>query len=1690
VVAEVKNVESLLIKVFEIDTFNYCLGEQNDVDASIDLDGLVANEERTITLDAPALQRTRIELDFPSIRGRGVWIVELLGNGIASRAVVRKGSLRAIERVTSYGHEFRVVDETGAIVRDASIWFGGREYASDEEGRVGLPFSTDPGRKRIVLRRPGFAAMASFDHASESYELGAAIHVERETMQAGKLAKLLLRPSLTLNGVAIELARLEQPLLRIHATDLDGIVSTTDVRGEEFAKALGRDGEYVHEFRVPEDLVGLTASLSGRVKPRASETDEPVSLTSGQREFRFNVIDRLPETATYELVHREGGYALDLRGKDGEPRADVRTRVSLRFADFTDDLQVDLRTDANGRIQLGPLPGVTAIGIVDGAGTMPMPWHLAQPPIDAATYVTARAGDVVRLPYPYERAGRREVSLLQVRADDLDDPIRDAFAAVSLDGGLLELRNLAAGVYRLDLRPSGERFVVDVADGERIGPFVRTPTRMVEAGASTSPLQVRDVTRTDEGVLRIRIAGADASTRVHVAATRFLPPYPLYATLRLAAPASPWRTPGEPSFEETTYHAGRRIGDEYRYILERRLAKKFPGNMLDRPGLLLNPWSVEETATAIGLGGGGGGRYGGRAGGRAKSEDRGESGADLFAGIGLASGVLTDFDWLPEASVLLVGLRPDENGVVSIPVDQLGEGQHVHVLAVDRERTAYSELALSEVELEPLPTRMLRPFDPGKPLAERRRIEFVAGGSTAVVDDASNAQVDTIDSLASVFGLFRTLSGDPELARFEFVLRWPTLGVDERLALYSEHACHELHVFLYFKDRAFFDSFVLPYLANKADTTFVDEWLLGKDLTGYLDPWAFDRLNVAEKILLASRLEGAQRAGILRRIEDRVALMPRDPGAEMRLFRSVLGAEALAAETGVFSQAGADLRLGLETATRDRYRGPADSAPGRPAVNERARAARRQAGPESPGAPAPDAAAAGEQMDEEPLAEELEVEETEDSAFDSNAWNSAVGLGQDRKLYRAPGATRRYVERNYWNVPITLQDADLVAPNAFWADFALADPSRPFVSPHVAEVAMSGSFAEMMLALSVLDLPFEKGEQDVSVDGTRMSLQTSDPLLLVRQEIAPAELADERAILASQNFFRNDRRVVWVDGEQRDAWVTDEFLVGLVYGCRAVVTNPTSRARDLDLLLQVPEGAIEVAGSLDTRTVAIRLEPYTTQQVEYLFYFPRAGEDLKHYPLTVADSRTGTVVAMVDPTTFDVVVEPSTVDERSWEFVSQDASMDAVLEYLRTRNLFEIELDRIAWRMVDKSAFEATLDVLRQRKAYSRTLWSYGFRHGDRRAMREMLQNEESFLRQCGPALESPLATIDPVERRWYEHAEYQPLYNSRAHRFGGEQRILNADLARQYLSLLDVLAHRPTLDADDWFDVTYYMLLQDRIEDALDAFARVDPAALHGSRLQYDAMRAHLAFYREDLALARRIAAEHRDHPVARWRELFRQMLAHLDEAEGTVTADDERPEGVDLASTEPTLELAAEGGALTLSYRNLETCELRYFLLDVEFAFSTRPFVQQGSGSFAYVRPNRIDELALAADTTQRVVPIPAEFAGRNVLVEARAAGLVRRQPVYTSDLDVQWIENRGQLRVTAPDDGRPLPGIYVKVFRRLPNGQVRFHKDGYTDLRGRFDYVSMSGEDAMVADAFAVLVTNTERGAVIRELAPPAR
>ncbi|MBL9013356.1 MAG: hypothetical protein JNL83_04220, partial [Myxococcales bacterium] len=94
------------------------------------------------------------------------------------------------------------------------------------------------------------------------------------------------------------------------------------------------------------------------------------------------------------------------------------------------------------------------------------------------------------------------------------------------------------------------------------------------------------------------------------------------------------------------------------------------------------------------------------------------------------------------------------------------------------------------------------------------------------------------------------------------------------------------------------------------------------------------------------------------------------------------------------------------------------------------------------------------------------------------------------------------------------------------------------------------------------------------------------------------------------------------------------------------------------------------------------------------------------------------------------------------------------------------------------------------------------------------------------------------------------------------------------------------------------------------------------------------------------------------------------------------------------------------------------------------------------------------------------------------------------YANDLAPTVANQVGQLRIARASDRTALPATYVKVYARKQGGDVAFYKDGYTDLRGAFDYATLSTTDLDQVERFAILVSSDGAGSAILEASPPAR
>ncbi|NNE92309.1 MAG: hypothetical protein HKN23_11730 [Verrucomicrobiales bacterium] len=1739
----VKNVDQLMVKVYELNALNYFLDQRKELNTDLQLDGLIANTETEHKYgEAPILRKKRT-FEFESLKGkRGVWVVELIGNGMSSRALIRKGRLQYLSRTTGAGTLVTVLDANNQPAKDPAVWFAGRKYEPNKSGTISLPFSNQPGTHPIVLTDGNFATLEQLQVPSENYRLEAGFYVQRETILPSEEAKVVVRPSLTVNGNAVPVSVLEEVKLTIRSTDLDGITAVEEV--PEFE--LKNDEESVHTFRVPNRLQHLSFSLEAKISAVSRGGAKEPLVAHG--EIPLNTIDQRELVADMHLSQIDGAYVLEVLGKTGEPMLDRAVNVAIDHRDFQRNRNFNLKTDDNGRINLGALEGIVSVS-ASGNWLDSRRWILPEDEHTLASSVHGVAGGKIEIPAMDVEGNleRSDFAIFETRGGTL---VRDDFAKAEFKDGLIQIEGLTPGDYEVVLRNPNRTVTVRVTESDQSAAgYALSEYRHLEV-KNASPLQISSVELKGENVV-IQTENASPTTRVHILVTRFLPEYRAYDRLNVYRLPEPFAI--NRGSAESLYVSGRDIGEEYRYILERRSSKIFPGNMLSSPGLLLNPWALRDTQTTIDD------AKAGEAYRRSKEAAKSERGASAAKADSekenrVAGSTTTNLDFLAIQGVVSYNLTPDENGVISFKRSELKDRQHLHVIAIDLGNVAYRQTSFDEGEGVVIrDLRLQTSLNLEKHFTQRRKVTMLKNGETLEIPDLRASDLETYDTVSSVYGAMMGVNGDATFGEFGFVLTWPELPIEEKHRLYSKYACHELNFFLSRKDVEFFEQVVQPYLENKRDKTFMDDYLIGADLAEYVQPWKFGRLNTPERILLARRLGGGETESTARHIRELFELQPVNPEREQFLFQSALRGRRMSGgrQWGGFAGRAVNGKMmfsnngvaGEGAGGGGSSDGGAGGAPGDVSGLGRGNARFQQLAKKSKNAPAPASApmapganrevrkavsesetlsmalsdnfaadvdkdgqlAAGaeiqmtgkklRQLREESEADAIneEMAEVEDFGLADEDLKRVRGELAQAALFRKLESTKEWAENNYYHLPIEQQLANLIGVNAFWKEFAAWEGEAGFYSREFP--GATSNFAEMMLALSVMDVPFEAKEHDIEIENNTFTLKAKSPVIVFHEEIEESPVAEDKPpILISQNFFRNDDRYENIAGEQVDKFVTDEFLTGVLYGCQVVVTNPTSSTQKLDLLLQIPQGSLPVMRTDYTKSQHVRLDPFSTQKVDYYFYFPVNSGDgtFAHYPVHLAKEEE--IVAWADSFQFKVVDQLSKIDEASWEYLSQFGTDRQVLDYLAANNIERLNLGLIAWRCrKDVDFFRTTIELLDNRHKYNDTLYSYGIFHNHTAAARQYLLHREDFLQQCGQWIETELVSIAPVERHWFQQLEYKPLVNARAHRLGRDRKILNDRFRDQYLDYMKVLTYKPEFDGYDNIAAANYLFTQDRVEEGLNWFGKVKPDDVE-SQLQHDYLQAYASLYRDEPDVAGRLAAKYEDYPVERWQQKFAQVadqVAEIGGADPNLTDNEDRDQQQDqLADKSPGFEIASEGQKVTIDYRNLDKVTVNYYEMDLEFLFSSKPFVSGDSGQFSYIKPNESAVQKLPNNKSTLEFKIPNKYASKNVLVEVVGAGEKRSTAVFANTLKVDVTENYGRLQVRGEEGGKPLSKVYVKVYSRFDDGSVKFFKDGYTDLRGKFDYVSLNTDELERVEKFSLLIMSEKDGALVREAVPPQR
>ncbi|KAG0226437.1 hypothetical protein BGW42_003642 [Actinomortierella wolfii] len=1531
-----KNAGRILVRVFEIKTFEYLQHFEGVVGKTLDLDGLSPNWEISLTSERPPIEEYELTVDLPQLANkRGAFIMDVISNGTNSCIFFTKGCLDYVERYSAAGHVLTILDENNQAIREnCSVWLNGHTYKPNSDGDIIIPYAKAASQSQsssIKLIHDGFTTEKEFNHHLEQYELRLACHLDREAVISGHAAKVLIKPTLMLSGskVTCPISLLEQVVLNIESTDMEGTSSTTTVNDFKFHDVNWAS----YTLQIPENMMNVLFTLSGKVKVITTGEYQDLSvsydldfenpLTDMDVDINFKGRSQKVQVQgeIYTLLRKsKAGYHVIVLGKNGEKRSDVPLRLEFYHYLREKSIVQYLRSNENGLIDLGPLQDIQRVA----CPTTGSVWKLSEMHHDHYSYpskIHAVAGETIHVPclrddLPFIR----KLSLFSYTGPHnsnqwaLDDYTRhvkkqgDFFVISGLDVGFYTLH--LGGDLKIDILMAKSKNILSAGSAEgqaqrqqhtllEIGGYKVEPS-VVNTLSNNAPIpqlffMSQPTVNEAEQTVDVQLHQWSPYTRVCVVAGKFAPSDICYHDLAVVSPEDPSMSP-RTELTPTVIRSGRILSEEYQYILNRKAqSSHWVGNLLTKPSTLLTPWSVADTKMDT--------ETMKEVDDRLMRSQQARNFVDQtvvceamprlrsLRKVGMAGGESRTpplMSFLAQPSVTLLNLVPESTtGIVRIPLSSLKDRQFVQVFAVDGLQTVQRTLELTSSAPLDFMTRDLRfksILDYQKHyMVERSGTNLIPPPASANSQEApvasvtlastgSSSDIRVIQSVRQIYNLLLTLVSSEThrepLRSFGFVVDWARMSNTAKNEKFSKFCSHELNLFLYEKDRAYFDAVVAPFLKNKLVKSFVDEYLLELPLDRYCALNEFHKLTALEKVLLARRVP-AMRPIVKRWMQDRVPRL--STTNNIKLFQTIMKSGSLdeapdgpafagfenesavvkEAELNVeydeLEESDEDMGFGFDFVEGSQKQSASNmppptalfgAAPSQPAgqpSSSRFMKMAAKSGPPGGGLFGSSGGAFGFGGAARAMAPMSAAPAPVSYAFMQNVEESREKVEEEvAQQFKQVDLTKVQAETYYYQRQ-DHEDINNSDANAFWLDYVQWQGDYSvFLSQNF--VVNTHSFTDAMATLALMGVSFDAAEVSVTRSETRqLVVSAKNPAIVFHastKEVASESLAG--TILLTQKYYAQDEKYVYDERlrcEVRRYLSPDSKMRPLKsYGAHVILMNATSNPARVFLDLQLPQGAMSIHGVLKAGH-DVYLEPHETFQYEYGFYFPEEG-DFSHYPAHVSDYEN--IVAYADPVLMQVrAPEPDRAgegeDKNSWPYLLQWGTKDEILAKLESSTLTGVPMDDLIRHMVKDPAFyKRVVTLLRTRREYHDRVWSLAVVHRERETLQEYLARQP-IADQVGYHFESQLLTIRPTAKARginretsFEVLEFFPLINARAHRTKKDAKILNDKFREQYDKFMTLLSQKAVLDREDLMLLVVYLVAQEQIVEAKEKFARL----------------------------------------------------------------------------------------------------------------------------------------------------------------------------------------------------------------------------------------------------------------------------
>ncbi|CAD8097055.1 unnamed protein product [Paramecium primaurelia] len=1749
---ELKNIQSLTIKIFQINMKNFYMAKSEQLTSNLCLDGFIPTEEINFIYDYPPIKKVIKEFSFESIQKtqRGTFIIEFIGNGLSSRAIIEKGRLCLKQQIVSAGYKYEIFNEKFEKLYDDKIglWID-QNFYNLIKGEIIIPFPDEEIEYQAIIQYEDFYQKETIVLKPEQFKLICSFIMANEQIQLGQDASIIIIPKLILNNTDIGFGIFKDAQVQISCQNEKGVPQTFNFKDISFESQIPLE----FKFHINQKLVNIQVDVQGKIKQLHKKEDLVLQQT-----FNIQLQNNIQEQIFIKQLLRFNdidGYSIFVLGKNGEPIKNIQVQVLFKHSFINDQIKENLITDQNGQIKLGFLPNIENINssvLSTNYQILKQEWNIFNQFHVHQKYfeLSVNFGQTLTLPFSTKL---ENVQFYQIKLSSQSEiiPIKNHRNMIQFEENQITIQFTQKGEFLLQLLNEQYTFKFKVIDNtlQQSKEFLYTQNERIQKQYERELYLNNIVTQQNDN--NILVKGdilSDKEYHLIAIATTFYPDinsfdkqmqnimtnYVIDNSLKI-------------EFKNNIYLCNLKQSDELGYIIERKNQPKYVGNTLEKPQILLNRFVTDCTETqeeqlkqALHN--------------LSKQKHNQRLASKAYRKSGLSSYHQQSFDsfceFLKYSGRVITNIHKDKNHYsFEVPVHY----STVVILAYQDDNYSIKVLPLQNNQIQIKDLCHVSQLEKNKFYSTFRSTKEIIPQTPFQIQDIISTEIFQLDSLNLLFNIQKELMRinkqkikEQDLIIISDLLKWDRETFQFKQKFYNQYQCDELNLFLYMKDQQFFETVILDHIKNKIEKSFIDYFLLQdhQALQKYEQVQLFQQLNGLEQALLviynqeiAEKQEEAQIMAKYLQQNFKTIANKQDDDKYKLLFDTILGVEKEIKNEKNKSQEQEQEKQSQIKSSESQFKDKS-----RIKQKDKAKSRSRH------------------DRDDEEDVERDSISYTNSSDNNSSDSNSSRSLNlsinrsisrsishknkkNDQKniVYSRGGsrtrqtarkstagcvskgkglrnynsmrdnliqsfekveATKEYCEKHYSVGINQTQFKNLIKVSDFYIDLANHSIQKGYFTQNFISSSFmycTSNFTEIISVLALMSLPFQSPkyiQQQIGNKGIELIYPTS--ALIFIKEIQEAQVQPNSRIIINQSFFdpKNEEINEQQDNEEEED--LNYFSIKKVYGCKVVVSNCSAISQTFQLLMEIPNGSIPVSTTFSTKTLTITLSPYQTQIQKYYFYFPKQG-DFTIYPANI--SKLGKVIQIAKDKIFQVYDEKTKVNlENINEVLLTDNNQD-IINYIENKNIFNSKLFNpklLYHKFNNKVFYNQVMQIYRNRKFYDFNSFAYSLLHNNIECLKElfMTQQAQNALKQYFTHFKCSLFEINQIRI-----LEYYPLIIKRVHKlYKGENNILNVQFRQQYTKYLIYLLEKPQFSTLDKLVLIYYLLLQERVNEAVQVYQQISEEEQKEYQLQFDYLSAYLDFYTgyPNFQKGRDICKKYLSYPVIHWRNMFYEMINLLIEYDGEednqfskleITQQQKQQE---IINKEETLSGSIEGDSINLTYSNLSEVKIEYYKLDIEILFSNNPFMKNIIQDFSIVLPNlninhKLEGQEIQKNIFQQKILIPKEISKENLFVTIKGQQKQVTCKYQPTSLFVQTMVDSGQIRVFN-QQGQYLSKVYVKVYAKDKNDKETFHKDGYTDLRGRFDYASLSQSNHKNIVKFSMLIYHEELGSIIQQVLPP--